>query len=83
LSFAAYSTSGNDLSVILIKQGSPYTNYGLSYTANLGTSWQTFSTEFTTKGFIGTINDGRLMFNLAPFATGDTYYIDMVILEKI
>ena len=84
LSFEAYSTSGHDLSVNLIKHGSPYTSYGLAYTANLGTSWQTFSTEFTTKGFIGTVNDGRLMFGLAQYgAAGDSYYIDAIILEKV
>ena len=84
LSFAANSTSGHDLSVNLIKHGSPYTNYGLAYTANLGTSWQAFSTEFTTKGFKDNVNDGRLMFWLAPFAeAGDTYYIDDVRLEKV
>ncbi|MDL5501820.1 MAG: hypothetical protein QSU88_01245, partial [Candidatus Methanoperedens sp.] len=60
--------------MILHKHGSPYTNYGLSYTANLGTNWQSFTTEFDTTGFAGVINDGRLRFWLAPFATaGDTY----------
>lgn len=84
LSFSAYSTSGHDLSVNLIKHGSPYTNYGLSYRANLGTSWQSFTTEFDTTGFTGVVTDGRLMFWLAPFAkAGDKYYIDNVRLEKI
>ncbi|CAG0962057.1 hypothetical protein METP3_00891 [Methanosarcinales archaeon] len=84
LSFAAYSTSGHDMSVNLIKHGSPYTNYGLAYTANLGTSWQTFTTEFTTKSFTGTANDGRLTFRLDPFArAGDTYYLDDIRLEEI
>ena len=84
LSFSAYSTSGHDLSVNLIKHGSPYTNYGLDYTAKLGTSWKAFSTEFTTQGFTGMVNDGRLMFWLAPFAeAGDTYYIDDIRLDEI
>ena len=81
---SAYSTSGHDLSVNLIKHGSPYTNYGLSYRANLDTSWQSFTTEFDTTGFAGAVTDGRLMFWLAPFAkAGDTYFIDNVQLEKI
>ncbi|MFZ3167688.1 MAG: GDSL-type esterase/lipase family protein, partial [Candidatus Methanoperedens sp.] len=46
LSFAAYSTSGHDLAVNLIKHDTPYTNYGLNFTADLGTDWQTFATEF-------------------------------------
>jgi hypothetical protein len=70
--------------VYLHKHGSPYTNYGLSYTAVLSTIWQPFSIEFTTTGFSGAVTDGRLRFWLAPFATaGDTYNIDNVRLEKI
>ncbi|NJD54076.1 MAG: hypothetical protein FIB07_14570 [Candidatus Methanoperedens sp.] len=84
LSFAAYSTRGHDLKVALIKHISPYTVYGLYQTFNLSVSWQEFSTEFTTSGFSATVNDGRLMFFLAPYAkAGDTYYIDYVRLEKI
>ncbi|MCD4765798.1 MAG: Ig-like domain-containing protein, partial [Methanosarcinales archaeon] len=84
LSFAGYSTTGNDVNVRLIKHVSPYTNYGLDFTANLGTNWQNFTTEFNTTGFTGTVNDGRLMFWLAPFATaGDTYNFDNVRLEKV
>lgn len=84
LSFAAYSTTGHDLKVKLIKHVSPYTGYGLDQTFNLGTSWQEFSTEFITTGFSGMVNDGRLMFYLAPFAkAGDKYYIDNVLLEII
>ncbi|HWR26755.1 MAG TPA: carbohydrate binding domain-containing protein, partial [candidate division Zixibacteria bacterium] len=84
LSFAAKSSSGHDLTVYLHKHLTPYTNYGLSYKADLSTSWQTFSTDFTSSGFTDTVNDGRLRFWLAPFAVaGDTYYIDDVQLEKI
>ena len=84
LSFAAYSSSGNDLSVSLIKHDSPYTRYGLSYTANLSTSWQYFVTEFDTTSFTDMVDDGRLMFWLAPFAApGDLYYIDNVRLVKV
>jgi len=84
LSFAGYSTTGHDVNMRLIKHVSPYTNYGLDFTADLGTNWQTFTTEFTTTGFIGTVNDGRLQFWLAPFVTsGDTYYIDNIRLEKV
>jgi hypothetical protein len=84
LSFAAKSSTGHDLMVYLHKHGSPYTNYGLSYTAVLSTIWQPFSIEFTTTGFSGAVTDGRLRFWLAPFATaGDTYNIDNVRLEKI
>ncbi len=84
LSLVAYSMTGHDMTVNLIKHGSPYTNYGLSFTPDLGTSWQTFMAVFNTSGFSGTVNDGRLMFQLAQFAAaGDTYYIDDVRLEKV
>lgn len=83
LSFAAYSNTGHDVTVRLFKHVSPYTAYMPDFTANLSTSWKEFTTEFTTTGFAGTVNDGRLMFWLAPFAkAGDVYYIDNVILEK-
>jgi len=85
LSFKAYSNTGHDLSISLHKHGSPYTNYGLSnYVVNLGTSWSEYSTQFTTSGFSGTVNDGRLRFWLSPYgAIGDQYFIDDVILEKV
>ncbi|MFZ3383234.1 MAG: carbohydrate binding domain-containing protein [Candidatus Methanoperedens sp.] len=85
LSFAAYSTTGHDISVSIQKHGSPYTNYGLSnYVANLGTSWSEYSVQFTTSGFSGNVTDARLMFWLSGFAAaGDNYYIDDIRLEKI
>ena len=84
LSFAANSTSGHDLTVNLFKHVSPYTNYGLSNTFDLGTSLQVFNYEFTTKGFTNNVSDGRFQFWLAPFAAaGDIYYIDAIIVEKI
>ncbi|MFZ3384619.1 MAG: DUF1349 domain-containing protein, partial [Candidatus Methanoperedens sp.] len=39
LSFAGKSTLGHDVIVRLFKQVSPYTLYGLDYTADLGTDW--------------------------------------------
>ena len=84
LSFKAYSNTGHDLQANVLKHASPYTNYGLnSFTFDLGTSWQSYSVEFTTSGFAGTANDGRLMFWFAPYdAAGDQYYFDDVVLEK-
>jgi hypothetical protein len=85
LSFAAYSNTGHDLSVSILKHGSPSTNYGLSnYVANLGTSWSEYSIQFTTSGFSGNVTDARLMFWLGGFtAAGDNYYIDDIRLEKV
>ena len=85
LSFKAYSNTGHDLSVSLMKHVSPYTKYGLSnYVINLGTAWKNYSIEFTTSGFSGTTTDGRLMFWLAPYdATGDQYFFDDVSLAPV
>jgi hypothetical protein len=84
LSFAAYSNSGHDMTVRLIKHVTPNTPYMPDLTVTLTTSWQTFSNEFNSTGFSGTVNDGRMMFWLAPFAAaGDNYYIDAIILEKV
>ena len=43
LSFKAYSNTGHDLSVSLLKHGSPYTKYGLSNYVDLGTTWKNYS----------------------------------------
>ncbi|CAG0957191.1 Serine-aspartate repeat-containing protein D [Methanosarcinales archaeon] len=84
LSFAGYSTVGHDVTVNLIKDVSPYTNYGLSKTFNLNNSWQSFTTEFTTSGFTGTVKDGRIRFWFVGFAAkGETYYFDDIRLEKV
>ena len=81
LSFAAYSNTGHDMTVRLLKHAYPYTPYMPEFTVNLGTTWQTFSNEFTSSG---TANDGRLMFWLPQYAAaGDKYYIDDVRLEKL
>ena len=68
----------------LVQHGFPFTDYGLNQTFDLGTNWQTFTTEFTAANLTATVNDSRLMFYLAPFVeAGDIYYIDDVRLEKI
>ncbi len=82
LTYAAFSESGNDLTAELLKHTSPYTNYGLSQTVNLGTGWQLYSVDFTTSGFTNEINDGRLRFRLYG-KNNDTYWIDAVSLQEI
>jgi hypothetical protein len=84
LTFSAYSSTGHDVYLSLIKTVSPYTNYGLSLTPNLTTSWQTFTQDFTTSGFINNITDGRLRFYFPGQAqAGDIYYLDDLKLEKV
>lgn len=83
LSFAARSNTGHDVSVVIHQHGSPYTNYGLSdFVANLTSSWQSFSTTFTSTNSLP-VNDARLRFWFAPYdVTGDEYSIDAVSLSK-
>ena len=85
LSFAAYSNTGHDLRLYLQRHSSPYTSYGLNNeTFNLTSSWQQFSTEFTTSGFSGTTTDSRLRFwFVGKAANGDVYWIDNVQLEEV
>ena len=85
LSFDAYSNTGHDISVIIHKHGSPYTNYGLNnYAADLATSWKSFSVEFAASGFTGTANDTRLRFwFVGSGASGDEFWIDNVTLSPI
>ena len=84
LSFAAYSTNGNDLSVVVHEHDDDFTNYGLNRTFNLSSGWATYQTTFTTKNFNAPVNDARLRFWLAPFdANNMTYRIDYVVLRKV
>lgn len=85
LQFAAYSNTGADLAIYLHNHTSPYENYGLAVDqVNLGTGWQFYTIDFTTRGFSGTVNNARLRFWLAPFTqAGDLYWIDAVSLVKV
>ena len=84
LSFAAYSSTGDDFRVSLAKHVSPYTNYGVSSArADLTSTWKTFTINFRTQNFSSIVNDGRLYFWFANDARpGDRYFIDKVTLLK-
>ncbi len=84
LSFAAYSNTGRDLKVSLLKHVSPYTNYGLSSKkVNLGTGWSVHTISFTTRNLTAPVNDARLMLWLADTALpGDQFRIDSVVLQR-
>ena len=84
LTFKAYSNTGHDVAVSVLKHVSPYTSYGLSKQVfDLTTAWKTFSVQFTTKNFGGTVSDARLMFALQSYdANGDVYYFDDATLSK-
>jgi hypothetical protein len=83
LSFAAYSSTGNGMDVELQQHGAPYASYGLNTHISLSTSWALYSVEFAAT-VQNPVSDGRLMFWLAPYASsGDRYFIDGVVLEKV
>lgn len=86
LTFDARSNTGHDMKVFLHKhETSPtYVPYGLEQFVNLGTSWQSYTVEFTTSGFSSTVNDARLRFWFGPYdAVGDKFYVDNVVLTPI
>jgi len=82
LSFAAKSNTGCDLKADLLKHTELYDNYGLSQEFNLTSSWQIFTTEFTTNYLAS--SDARFRFwFVGNGQAGDQYFIDQVSLTKI
>ncbi|MFN0158701.1 MAG: immunoglobulin domain-containing protein [Bacteroidota bacterium] len=84
LSFAAYSSTGNNLALSLQKHTTPFTNFGINNSlVDIGTGWSTHTVVFTTSGFSGTTTDARLRFVLNSYAAaGNIYFIDNVLLYE-
>jgi hypothetical protein len=85
LAFKAYSNTGHDVAVSVLKHLAPGTSYGLAGRVfDLTTAWKTFSVNFTTTGFPEPVSDGRLTFALGAYdAAGDRYFFDDVTLTKL
>ena len=82
-SFTAKASTPRTIRVFLHKHTSPYNDYGLgTITANLTTEWQTFTYNFTSKGFSGSVNNGRLRFWLVTAQPGDTMFFDNIVIQK-
>ncbi|HWQ95914.1 MAG TPA: carbohydrate binding domain-containing protein [Candidatus Methylomirabilis sp.] len=79
LSFRAKSNAVRTMRVVVLKDVSPYTNYGLEKTVNLTGAWQNFTFTFKSSPLAGP--DARLMFYFNNSASGATYDIDAVKLE--
>ncbi len=78
LAFYAKASAPRTLLVQIHKDGSPYTDYGLTKVVQLSTSWQQYKVEFTSTN-PATVVDARLKFMFSGFASnGDTYYLDSV-----
>ena len=82
-SFTAKASTPRTIKVFLHKHTSPYNDYGLgTITANLTTEWQTFTYNFKSKGFIGSVFNGRLRFWLVTAQPGDTMFFDNIVIQK-
>lgn len=75
-------SGGQDLQLDLIKQVSPFTNYGLNQTFDVTNEWRQFSATFTTAGFNSAISNARLRFR-APKGSGFQYSIDDISLVAV
>jgi len=83
LSFDAKSSTGNDINVQVRRNTFPYTNYGLNQVPDLTNTWQSFTYQFTTSGFVVATTDTRLQFKMDGYDTnGDIYKIDNVVLAR-
>ena len=82
-SFTAKASTPRTIKVFLHKHTSPYNDYGLgTITANLTTEWQTFTYNFKSKGFTGSVFNGRLRFWLVTAQPGDTMFFDNIVIQK-
>jgi len=84
LTFAAYSTTGSDMEVSLVRDDPPHVSYGLeAQRVQLGTAWQEYTFEFSTRNFSSFVNNARLSFQFGKYASGgDLYAIDRIGLGK-
>lgn len=85
LSFAAFSTTGNDLEVSVHKGVPPYTPYGLSgVRVDLTPGWNVFVLPFTPENFTRPVNDVRLRFSFDGYGqAGDIYSLDNVRFQAV
>ncbi len=82
--FYAKSGTGSDVLVSVLKNSSPYTNFGLEKTSDLSTSWKKFSYDFDVSGITSNTTDTRLRFYFVSKASnGDAYYFDNVSIVDI
>ena len=80
LTFDAYSTTGQNLKVLLSKDIDSYDNYGIDRVFDLTESWSSHGIEFTTPG---SPTSARLTFWLADWDTsGSEYFFDNICLRK-
>jgi hypothetical protein len=84
LRLAARSSTGQDAQLVIHRNSSPNTNFGLrAHKINLTPEWQVFQVVFTTTGFTVPTSDTRLRIWLAPYDTnGSVFEFDDVVLVQ-
>ncbi len=85
LSFAAFSTTGHDMEVSLLKSESPFTSYGLdAERVNLTTGWNVFLLNIEPHNFFTPVNDVQLRFSFGKYGVaGDVFSLDNVRLVAV
>ena len=85
LQFAAYSSTGNDCDVSVMKSTPPFTPYGLlSQRFDLTTGWKLFYVDFKPDNISAPVNDALLRISFSSYAAqGDMYSIDAVKLYPV
>jgi hypothetical protein len=85
LTFSALSSRGSDVEVSLYQDAPPYNSYGISVVkCDIGQEWSDRSIPFRTASLSSSVNDARLEFWLAPYATaGEEYLFDDIRLSKV
>lgn len=84
LTFSAYASRATSFRVRVIEQDEDYTTYGFPFrTISLGTSFQTFTIDFTAGNFAGTVTDAMLQFYFVSSTASTTIFLDDIALGPI
>ena len=79
LQFLAYAVASTTIRVRVLEQDDDYTIYGFNFrTISLSTGWQTFTVDFTTANFAGTVTDAMVQFYFVGSTPSNTLYFDDV-----
>lgn len=80
LSFAAKSSTNNDIAIKIVKHPVPFTEYVQKRTFNLNNNWTIYNYNFNTTNLNDDVYDGRFqfIFNIS----NSNYYLDEISLTK-
>jgi hypothetical protein len=84
MTFSASASTASSLRVRVVEQDEDYTTYGFAYrTITLGTSFQTFSIDFTAANFAGTVNDAMLQFWFVNSGASRSIFLDNIVIGPV